>query len=405
MLEGFAKSDILERKQALERALQGWIEAGGASRSGLKTAAGDLAKLVAESQSRREAALYYDLLGGRSALLRAARRLYRLSRERQKPDQQREPGYQERDLNRIREGLERLQRTYDPEVDRACWRQFILNYAKLPPEPHVQAFDDWFGIQPTPLQEARLDRRLGEMYSQTRLGELETRVSWMKAAPRDFEASEDPFIRMAVSLYDSDMELEESDKELQGGFDQVRPRFMEALIAYNQSLGKSIYPDANSTLRVTYGTVKGYSGGDGVGYLPFTTLRGIVEKDTGQKPFDAPVGQLKLIRGRDFGSQYVRRLDSVPVNFLSTSDVTGGNSGSPTLNGQGELVGLLFDGNWESIVADWDFIPDVTRAIHVDIRYVLWIMEHLDGAHHLLTEMGVDDAPSAGKSRPAPPGR
>ena len=112
--------------------------------------------------------------------------------------------------------MERLQRTYDPEVDRACWRQFILNYAKLPPEQHVQAFDDWFGIQPTPLQEARLDRRLAEMYSQTRLGELETRVSWMKAAPRDFEASKDPFIRMAVSLYDSDMELEESDKELQG---------------------------------------------------------------------------------------------------------------------------------------------------------------------------------------------
>ena len=405
MLEGFAKSDILERKRALERDLQGWIEAGPVSRSGLKTAAGDLGKLVAESQSRREAALYYDLLGGRSALLRAARRLYRLSRERQKPDGQREPGYQERDLNRIREGLERLQRTYDPEVDRACWRQFILNYAKLPPEQHVQAFDDWFGIQPTPLQEARLDRRLAEMYSQTRLGELETRVSWMKAAPRDFEASKDPFIRMAVSLYDSDMELEESDKELQGQFDQVRPRFMEALIAYNQSLGKSIYPDANSTLRVTYGTVKGYSARDGVGYLPFTTLRGISEKDTGEKPFDAPVGQLKLIRGRDFGSYYVKRLDSVPVNFLSTSDVTGGNSGSATLNGRGELVGLLFDGNWESIVADWDFIPAVTRAIHVDIRYVLWIMEHLDGAHRLLTEMGVDDAPSAGKSRPAPPGR
>ena len=160
MLEGFAKSDILEGKQALEKDLQAWIEAGPASRSGLKTATGDLGKLVAESQSRREAALYYDLLGGRSALLRAARRLYRLSRERQKPDQQREPGYQERDLNRIREGLERLQRTYDPEVDRACWRQFILNYAKLPPEQHVQAFDDWFGIQRTPLQEATLDRRL-----------------------------------------------------------------------------------------------------------------------------------------------------------------------------------------------------------------------------------------------------
>lgn len=390
MLEGFAKSDILERKRALEQDLQAWIEAGSASRSGLKTAAADLGKLVAESQSGREAALYYDFLGGRSALLRAARRLYRLSRERRKPDEQREPGYQERDLARVRERLERIDRTFDPEVDRACWRQFVLNYAKLPAEQHVQAFDDWFGIRPTGLQEAELDRRLEEMYGQTRLRELETRISWMKAAPRDFEASQDPFIRMAVSLYDSDMEREERDKDLQGRFEQARPRFMEALIGYNQSRGKSVYPDANSTLRVSYGTVKGYSAEDGIHYLPFTTLRGILQKDTGQEPFNAPRRQLKLIRGREFGNYYLKALDSVPVNFLSTLDATGGNSGSPTLNGHGELVGLLFDGNWESIVADWDFIPAVTRSIHVDIRYALWVMEHLDGAHHLLAEMGVE---------------
>ena len=405
MLEGFAKSDILERKRALERDLQAWIEAGPSSRYGLKSAAADLGILVAESQSGREAALYYDFLGGRSSLLRAARRLYRLSRERQKPDGQREPGYQERDMVRIGERLKRIDRTFDPEVDRACWRQFVLNYAKLPAEQHVQAFDDWFGVRPSGLQEAELDRRLDEMYGQTRLGDLETRISWMKAAPRDFEASRDPFIRMAVSLYDSDMEREERDKELQGRFDQARPRFMEALIAYNQSRGKSVYPDANSTLRVTYGTVKGYSAKDGLRYLPFTTLRGILEKDTGQEPFNAPLGQLKLIRGREFGSYYVNALDSVPVNFLSTLDATGGNSGSPTLNGRGELVGLLFDGNWESIVADWDFIPAITRSIHVDIRYALWIMQHLDGAHHLLSEMGVKAVTADTESRPDQTGR
>ena len=395
MLEGFAKSDILERKRSLEQDLQGWIETGPERRSGLQTAAGDLGKLVAQAQSRREGALYYDLLGRRSSLLGAARRLYRLSRESQKPDEKREPGYQERDLDRIRQRLERIERTYDPEVDRACWRQFILNYAKLPPEQHVQAFDDWFGIQGSDLPEAKLDERLDEMYGKTRLGELKTRVSWMKSAPQDFHKSEDPFIRMAVSLYDSDMELEESGKELQGRFDQVRPRFMEALIAYNQSRGKSVYPDANATLRVTYGTVKGYSSKDGIRYLPFTTLRGIAEKYTGEKPFDAPVRQLELIRKRDFGSYYVKRLDSVPVNFLSTLDVTGGNSGSPTLNARGELVGLLFDGNWESIIADWDFIPAITRAIQVDIRYVLWTMERLDGAQALLTEMGVESVAPA----------
>ena len=395
MLAGFAKSDILERKRSLEQDLQRWIETSPEPRSELQSAAVDLGKLVAQSQSRREAALYYDLLGRRSSLLRAATRLYRLSRERQKPNEKREPGYQERDLDRIRESLERIDRTYDPEVDRACWRRFVLNYAKLPPQQHVKAFDDWFGIQGKDVQESRLDERLDEMYGKTRLGELETRVAWMESTPQAFAESADPFIQMAVSLYDSDMELEESGKELQGRFDQVRPRFMEALIAYNQSLGKSVYPDANATLRVTYGTVKGYSSKDGVRYLPFTTLRGILEKYTGEKPFDAPVGQLRLIRNRDFGSYYVKRLDSVPVNFLSTLDVTGGNSGSPTLNARGELVGLLFDGNWESIIADWDFIPAITRAIHVDIRYVLWIMERLDGAQSLLKEMGVETVASS----------
>ena len=121
-----------------------------------------------------------------------------------------------------------------------------------------------------------------------------------------------------------------------------------------------MYPDANSTLRVTYGTVKGYEPRDGVYYTPFTTLNGILEKDTGKDPFDAPARELDLIRNREFGSYYVKELDSTPVNFLTTLDSTGGNSGSPTMNGKGELVGLLFDGNWESIISDWDFIPSIT---------------------------------------------
>jgi hypothetical protein len=161
------------------------------------------------------------------------------------------------------------------------------------------------------------------------------------------------------------------------------------MIAYNESLGKAIYPDANSTLRVTFGSVQGYSPADAVSNLPFTTLRGILQKDTGVEPFNAPEKQLAAIKNREFGSFYDEALDSVAVNFLTTLDSTGGNSGSATMNAKGELVGLLFDGNWESIIADWDFIPPITRTIHVDMRYVLWIMEQLYDADHLLEEMGI----------------
>ncbi len=389
MLAGFAKSDIVERKTALEEDLQAWIDSDPERKRKYGAALADLRELIAQSQSEQARVLYYDTLGRRSSLLGAARTLYRLSQEKLKPDMERESGYQERDLGRIGQSLNSLERTYEASVDAAAWRQFILNYAELPVDQHVQAFDEWFGIEGNSVGEADLNAKLHSMYSNTAMGNLETRLSWMEATPEAFEASDDPFIQLAVQLYDSDIELENNAKQLTGLFDAVRPRLMEAMIAYNESLDKAIYPDANSTLRVTFGSVKGYSPADAVMYTPFTTLMGILQKDTGEEPFNAPHDQLAAIKNREFGSFYDEALDSVAVNFLTTLDSTGGNSGSATMNAKGELVGLLFDGNWESIIADWDFIPPITRTIHVDMRYVLWIMEQLYGADDLLAEMGI----------------
>ena len=250
-------------------------------------------------------------------------------------------------------------------------------------------FDQWFGIEGNSVDEAALDKRLDEMYAGTGLGNEAERLAWIDATAEQIDASEDPFLQLAVHLYPSDMALEERDKEMSGRFQQARSRYMAALIAYLQSLDRSVYPDANSTLRVTYGTIKGYSPRDAVQYLPFTGLEGVAAKNTGEEPFNAPVNQLEAIAEGRFGRFAKDDLGSVPVNYLSTVDSTGGNSGSPTLNSKAELVGLLFDGNYESIIADWDYIPSITRSIHVDIRYVLWLMEEVHGAHNLLREMGV----------------
>jgi len=123
--------------------------------------------------------------------------------------------------------------------------------------------------------------------------------------------------------------------------------------------------------------------------VPFTRLEGIVQKDTGIDPFDAPKKQLELIKQKQYGDFYMKSIDSVPVNFLSTLDTTGGNSGSPTLNGRAELVGLLFDGVYESIIGGWAFDNEINRSIHVDSRYMLWVMKYLDGADNLLAEMEI----------------
>jgi len=142
-------------------------------------------------------------------------------------------------------------------------------------------------------------------------------------------------------------------------------------------------------LRVTYGTVLGGSPKDGLIYAPFTSLEGITEKHTGEWPFNAPEQQIRLIQTQDYGAYALESLGSVPVNFLSDLDSTGGNSGSATLNADGELVGLLFDGTIESVNSDWDFDPRTTRTIHVDTRYMLWVMEKVDQAGHLIDEMTI----------------
>ena len=147
------------------------------------------------------------------------------------------------------------------------------------------------------------------------------------------------------------------------------------------------YPDANGTLRFTFGNVKGYNPREAVTYSPFSTLKGVIEKDTGVDPFDVPQKLKDLQNSKDFGRYGVG--DSVPVNFLSTTDIIGGNSGSPIMNGYGEQVGIVFDGNYEGLGNDIFFAPNYDRTISVDIRYVLFVTEKFGNAKWIVDEMTV----------------
>ena len=153
--------------------------------------------------------------------------------------------------------------------------------------------------------------------------------------------------------------------------------------------GEPSYPDANFTMRLTYGTVKGYSPKDAVTYRHYTTLDGVMEKeDPDNWEFVVPEKLKALWKNKDFG-QYAMENGKMPVAFLSNNDITGGNSGSPVLNAKGELIGLAFDGNWESMSSDVMFEPALQRCINVDIRYVLFIVEKFGGAKWLVDEMDI----------------
>ncbi len=161
--------------------------------------------------------------------------------------------------------------------------------------------------------------------------------------------------------------------------------FAAALLAWNK--GKPSYPDANFTMRLTYGNVKPYSPKDGVSYWYWCTANGILEKENPDDyEFRVPAKVHELIVNRDFG-RYADKDGQLHTCFLSNNDITGGNSGSPVLDADGNLVGLAFDGNWESMSSDVMFEPDLQRCINVDIRYVLWMVEKWGEAHNIIKEL------------------
>ena len=386
MIGSYQRSDFQERKDQLEKDLNAWIRADKSREAKYGETMRELNALIAEDQEvwLRDLTLGYV---GWTSMYSAAKSLYRLAHERQKPDLERKSGYQERNMKRFEQRLQRITNSYVPEVDKAVLKHFLLTYAKLDKSQHIKALDDFFKLRKPNAK--KLDRMLDKMYRKTKLGDEAVRLEWMNASVEDFKESSDPFIKLAVATYDADMAIEKSEDEITGKFQVLRPKYMEAIIEYYRTLDKPVYADANSTLRVTYGNVEGYSPKDGAYMVPFTTLRGLVQKETGEEPFNSPPLLLENIAKKNYGEYYLESVNSVPVNFLSTLDSTGGNSGSPTLNGNAELVGLLFDGVFESIIADWDFDRQLARSIHVDSRYMLWVMEHVDGATNLIEEMTI----------------
>jgi hypothetical protein len=385
-IEGARRVGLVDRRREREAALDAWIAADPA-RAEYGEAIAALTELSQESAQASREDFWYNY-GTNAQLLGAAQRLYRLAKEREKPDATRDPGYQERDMTFFRQSLQTIDRRYDPVVEKQEWLLFLTGYLAQPAGDRVPALDTALGLtaQTTAADPPAI---LDPYYAATTLDESETRLALMEADAATLEASEDPFMQLAVALYDYERQLEEAAEERAGRALALRPAYMEAITQWQRENGVLTYPDANSTLRVTFGSVLGGSPRDGLAYLPFTTLEGIVAKNTGEEPFDAPQKLIERVEAGDYGAYALDSIGSVPVNFLSDLDSTGGNSGSATLNARAELVGLLFDGTFESVNSDWNFDLRTTRTIHVDTRYMLWVMEKVDGAEGLIAEMDI----------------
>ena len=374
-MSGAEALGLVEKKAADERAFRAWINADAGRRAQYGPAIAELDRLVTLESTRQIADAKRALIG-RAQLFSTARRAYRWTQERAKPDAQRESGYQDRDRRFIEESFTALDRRFDPAVDRQLFEAAMAEYRTLTPEQRHKTFDAALAaIGP-----------VTQYYAGTQLGTTANRLALLNMTPAQMRASTDPFVRLAVATYDEDLALENAAKARAGDIQRARSAYMDARLAYAAANGKTLYPDANGSLRFTYGHVKGRTQ-DGVAWTPFTTAEGLAAKQRGTGEFDAPDKAIQLIRAKDYGRYRSPKLGTLPVDFLSTVDITGGNSGSSTLNARGEFVGLAFDGTLDGVVSDWMFNPAVNRTIHVDSRFMLWTMDKVDGAQRLLSEL------------------
>lgn len=375
LLDGFARKDIAAIKDVQDAEFRAWY----AKQPNVSTTLlAELDAAIASDMALSEEEFAWSVATN-SDLLKSARTVYRLSLERQKADAERESGFQQRDLAFIKARLARLEQSYVNQVDQARFAAGLKRYAQLAAKSHPQGLD---ALLPAPAA-------VPALYQQTQLADTAKRLAWLEKDQAAVARSDDAFMQLAVKLQPVELALEERRKEIDGNLERVIPQYMQAVIAWKKSQGKPVYPDANSTLRVTYGTVSPYSPRDGLTKGPFTTVEGIVEKVTGKAPFEAPQGLIDAVKEKRYGQFRDPVLGTVPVNFLTSADTTGGNSGSAVMNKRGELIGLNFDSTYESITKDWYFDTAITRAIHLDIRYMLWVMQEVDHADNLLKEMTI----------------
>jgi hypothetical protein len=239
-----------------------------------------------------------------------------------------------------------------------------------------------------------MDAFLDRLQAGTRLGDRSVRLALLEKPPAE-AAPGDTFVALAAALDPLGEQLKEAEKTRAGSRSRYAPIYAAALL---EKAGGLVAPDANSTLRVTYGTVKGVSPRDGVTYTAQTRLAGVLEKDRpGDAEFDVPAPLRQLLEATPDRSKHRfadRKLGDIPVDFLSTVDTTGGNSGSAVLDARGRLCGLLFDGTYESVASDLLYDPVSTRSIQVDSRYLLWYLAEVARADHLLAEMGLENGAS-----------
>ena len=379
MNETFAKLGVQERRAEEEKAFTEWVNAGGQERidrygSALK----NIDEAVAGRKADNLLLTYIRESVGSIELVNAAAYGNMVKKAFEIKDQE------EKDtrLASLKAGLENFYKDYSMPTDKKVAVAMISLLKENIPAEELPSFykeiDSCFG--------GDVNAFVENLYAESVYTSLDKVMAAVNAGDVTV-LTEDPANKVLVSYIESYKPHQQALNKYAAQFAQGKKDYIAGTLEMRE--GEAIYPDANFTMRLTFGQVLPYYPRDAVFYNYYTTLDGVMEKeDPSNWEFEVPEKLKELWRNQDFG-RYALDNGKMPLAFISNLDITGGNSGSPIMNGRGELIGLAFDGNWESMSGDIIFEPELQRCISVDIRYVLFIIEKYGEAHNLIDELDI----------------
>lgn len=382
-LLGIERLDLVEKKREEEKELQWFIESDLQRFKQYGTLLKDIEKIYEEIEENAAKELILDNLLRSSIMLNTAYTVYEAAIERQKDDLSRESAYMDRNWTRTKERLLISLEDYYEPTDKILLRELLLRASVLEEKNSIPAVQN---IIEGKNREKAIEDFIEKAFKETRLSEIAFVKEALSKTPDEMSDYNDPLLNLAAELYPTYQELKKIRQAQQGALAKLYAKLVDVK---KEFLAKDFIPDANRTLRLTYGYIKGYFPRDAVYYQPITTVKGVLEKTTKEAPFATPKELIALIKEADFGRFELPELKSVPVCILYNADTTGGNSGSAVLNANGELVGINFDRAFEATINDYAWSEDYSRSIAVDIRYVFWITQNIGKADHLLEEMGI----------------
>ncbi len=376
MNETFEKLGVVERRTEDEKAFTSWVNQKPERVAKYGEALSYIEKSVKERQQRQLALQYMsECLSGTEVVGFAGIATMALSAPANNEDKS---AAERRENAKI--SLLRSYKDYNPTLDQKTAQAMFPIFMKNVPKEY---WPDFFKTIETDYK-GSVGWYVSEMFSSSIFTNEEKCKAFMQNPGSDLMEKD-----LAAKTYKSIAEIREKltkeSKPMDELYEKGARLYIAGLLEMNQ--GKPIYPDANGTMRLTYGTVKSYEPRDGVKYEYYTTLTGVMEKENPNSwEFVVPAKLKELYKAKDFG-QYAMKNGQMPLAFIFNGDITGGNSGSPVLNAKGEIIGTAFDGNWEAMSGDIIFETELQRCINVDIRYTLFIIDKFAGASHLVKEM------------------